>query len=101
MSRIMTLGLLAVTTVIALSNFCAQPLHAQRLAQCDETCAYQSSGRVPGSAPSGPESRFRKCSGICARLEQQCHFSGTRVPTCQARFRVCADSCVRTGRPTR
>lgn len=100
MPRIMTVGLLAVTTVIALSSFCAQPVHAQRLAQCNEECAEQRARTAPGSASHGPESQFGKCTGTCATLERRCNFSGTPVPTCQARFRVCADSCARTGRPT-
>ena len=98
MSRIMTIGLLAVTIVIALSGFCAQPVQAQRFAQCNEECAEQGERAAPGR-PSH-ESQFSNCTGVCARLEQQCDFSGTRTPACQARFRVCADSCARTGRPT-
>ena len=100
MSRMMTIGLLVVTIVIALTGFCAQPVQAQRFAQCNEECAEQESWAAPGSASHGAESRFGKCTGVCAELERRCDFSGTRRPTCEARFQVCADSCARTGRPT-
>jgi hypothetical protein len=43
--------------------------------------------------------KFNGCIGVCTKLEYNCRFGGTRDPICGARFRVCADSCARTGRP--
>ena len=54
---------------------------------------------VAGSMAQAAESD--KCLKTCELLEQRCHYSGARVPQCDKNFRVCWDSCQRTGRPTR
>lgn len=54
---------------------------------------------VAGSMAQAAESD--KCLKTCELLEQRCHYSGARVPQCDTNFRVCWDSCQRTGRPTR
>lgn len=36
---------------------------------------------------------------IFTKQEQVCRFGGTYFLKCEAKFRVCADSCARTGRP--
>lgn len=55
---------------------------------------------VTGPSAQAGESRFNKCIGICTTEEYNCRFGGTYTPKCQAKFRICADSCARTGRPT-
>ena len=42
---------------------------------------------------------FNQCTGVCTKLEEICRFGGTRDPICESKFRLCADSCARTGRP--
>ena len=51
------------------------------------------------AASAQAESRFNKCIGSCTVEEHNCRFAGTYTPKCQAKFRICADSCARTGRP--
>lgn len=54
---------------------------------------------LAGPSAQARDSQFNNCIGLCTKQEYNCRFAGTYTPKCQAKFRVCADSCARTGRP--
>jgi hypothetical protein len=54
---------------------------------------------LTGGPSHAADSRFNKCIGVCTTQEYNCRFAGTYTPKCQGKFRICADSCARTGRP--
>lgn len=54
---------------------------------------------LTGGYSRAADSQFNKCIGICTKQEYNCRFSGTYTPKCERKFRICADSCARTGRP--
>jgi hypothetical protein len=60
--------------------------------------AFWTAGIASHAAQPGAD-KINECIGVCTKLEERCRFGGTRDPICEAKFRVCADSCARTGRP--